>query len=648
VTIFGNCASNSKFFKPANAAGLDPMLLAGLSTARTEPVEVSTVNCQPIKMPTIAKKSQSMQVPKLLADHLRWMVVLAQLRELGGTVHRYPVKQLVADLQLGGLFAKPTGEINREPVVGLSKKAWEIWFCGKSVDKGESPLNSIYQCRSFYGLDAPNNLLQRLNKLLDIAIDLHKTLEPEARRGKKDSKYDRYLEQWGDYALGLVALNGGWEQFSNYSNLSEVKDLWVGINPPQVEMTGADRQSLIQKIIYLDSDRYVQIVTTAIGSLYPLWFFKSQERKELLDRIAIQDREMKKGLPKRDLYIDVNIQIGQMAGLPYPFGMADDLLAYCWDVELSQVSSHLGESAWNPIAIQAIARELQNEYWSPPLLFTMWGDEFPVPDDDKHNYSIPFIALTQGGDRFGELYRRISIESTELTDLSFGIEPHTYAEKIIDRLQEQKFKIQSQSYSRTQILTESLNIDTIASYFPVSLSLQIDPNYQQLSTADLYRIWGEVGDAFNYNCPQLVLAGGMFLARQAKATDLIIDLGIYLHTIELLIRNLRPEWDSIERYFPLLASNDVTTKQAASQSIREACQVVAKKSKLVKGSDLISANAIAEILSQIAIEMLTSLIPTDAAGYQNCVEQIDDWGWAKLLQSVRSTSIYIACDLFTG
>jgi hypothetical protein len=598
---------------------------------------------------TISKKSQSMQVPKLLADHLRWMVVLAQLRESGGKEHRYPVKQLVADLQLGSLFAKPTGEIEREPVVGLSKKAWEIWFCGKSVDKGESPLNSIYQCRSFYGLDAPNNLLQRLNKLLEMAIDRHKTLEPEARRGKKDSKYDRYLEQWGDYAIQLVALNGGWDRFSSQQSLAQIKDLWIGIHPPRIEMTGEDRESLIQRIIYLDTDRYIQIVTTAIGSLYPLWFFKSQERKELLDRIAIEDRAMKKVLPKRDLYIDVNTQIGQMAGLPYPFGMADDLLAYCWDIELQQVGSHLGESAWCPIAIRSIARELQNEYWSPPFLFTMWGDEFPLPDDDKHNYPIPLIALTQGGDRFGELYQRIAIEEKPLTELSIGIEPHTYGEKILDLLTSQKVHFSAQyKCSRTEILTAELNMDLIASYFPIGLSLQVNPNYQQLSTADLYQKWGKVGDAFNYSCPQLVLAGGMFLARQAKATDLIIDLGIYLHTVDLLIRNLRPEWDSIERYFPRLTSNDIADKQAAAQAIKEACQVVAKKSKLVKGGGLVGANAIAEILSQVAIEMLTALIPVDAERYQECVEQIDDWGWAKLLESVQFTSIYIACELFTG
>jgi hypothetical protein len=606
---------------------------------------------------TISKKSQSMQVPKLLADHLRWMVVLSQLREIDGKEHRYAVKQLVADLQLGSLFAKSTGEIEREPVVGLSKKAWEIWFCGKSVDKGESPLNSIYQCRSFYGLDAPNNLLQRLNKLLDLAIDRHKTLEPEARRGKKDSKYDRYLEQWGDYALQLVALNGGWEEFSNKASLAEIQDLWVGIAPPRTGMTGADRESLIQRIIYLDRDRYIQIVTTAIGSLYPLWFFKSQERKELLDRIADRDRELKKALPKRDLYIDVNTQIGQMAGLPYPFGVADEMLAYCWDVELADVSTHLDESAWCPTAIKSIARELQNEYWSPPLLFTMWGDEFPLPDDDKHNYSIPLIALTQGGDRFGELYRRIAMPAPDgevnvekpLTDLSIAIEAHTYGEKILDRLTAQKLNPASQDrYSRTKLLTEQLDIDLIASYFPVSLSLQVNPNYQQLTIADLYQKWGEVGDAFNYTCPQLVLAGGMFLARQAKATDLIIDLGIYLHTVELLIRNLRPEWDSIERYFPQLASNEIAKKQAAAQSIREACQVVAKKNRLVKNGDLVSANAIAEILSQVAIEMLTALIPTDTEAYRDCVEQIDDWGWAKLFESVQLTSVYIACELFTG
>jgi hypothetical protein len=600
-------------------------------------------------MSAATNQSQSMQVPKLLADHLRWMVVLAQLRAVGGKEHRYPVKQLVADLQLSSLFAKPTGEIDREPFVGISKKAWEIWFCGKSVDKGESPLNSIYQCRSFYSLDAPNNLLQRLNKLLDMAIDKHKTIEPEARRGKKDSKYDRYLEQWGNYAIQLVALNGGWDNFISLESLDQIKDLWVGIQPPRANLTGADRESLIQRIIYLDTDRYVQVVTTAMGSLYPLWFFKSQERKELLDRIASQDREIKKALPKRDLYIDVNTQIGQMAGLPYPFGVADDLLAYCWDVEIEQVSSHLGESAWCPVAIKSIARELQNEYWSPPLLFTMWGDEFPLPDDDKHNYSIPLITLTQGGNKFGELYQRIAIEEKPLTDLTIGIEADTYGEKILDRLDLAKIKIPNQfNLKRTQILIEQLDIDLIASYFPISLSLQINSNYQQLSTANLYQKWGEVGDAFNYTSPQLVLAGGMFLARQAKATDLIIDLATYLHTVELLIRNIRPEWDSIERYFPRLASNDVQVKQAAAQAIREACQAVAKKSKLVKGGDVVSANAIAEILSAVAIEMLTALIPTDAEKYQECIEQIDDWGWAKLLESVQSTSVYIACELFTG
>jgi hypothetical protein len=566
-----------------------------------------------------ATRQQSMQIPKLLADHLRWMVVLARLREIGGKEHRYPVKQLVQDLQLNSLFPDRTDEqIQREPVVGLTKKGWEIWFCGKSVDKGESPLNSIYQCRSFYGLDAPNNLLQRLNKLLDIAIDRQKTIEPEARRGKKDSKYDRYLEQWGEYALQLVWFNGGWENFSNLTSLAEVKDLWLGVQPPRAEMTGEDRDSLIQRIIYLDSDRYIQIVTTPIGSLYPLWFFKSQARKELLDRIAIQDRGMKKALPKRDLYIDVNTQIGQMAGLPYPFGVADELLAYCWDVEV-------------------------------PLLFTMWGDEFPLPDDDKHNYSIPLIALTQGGDRFGELYQKIATVEQPLTELKIGIEPATYGEKILDRLTSQGINISAQQdCNRTQILTQSLDFDLLASYFPVSLLLQIDPQYQQLTTADLYQRWGKVGEAFDYTCPQLVLAGGMFLSRQAKAIDLIIDLASYLHTVELFIRYLRPEWDSIERYFPQLASNNVTEKQAAAQAIADACRVVGKKSKLVKGGDLVSANAIAEILSQVAIEMVVALMPNDEEKCQVCMEQIDDWGWAKLLESVRSTAVYIACELFTG
>lgn len=602
-------------------------------------------------MSATTNQSQSLQIPKLLADHLRWMVVLAQLKEIRGTVHRYPIRDLVTDLQLGGLFP-PQGESQteeREPKVGLTKKGWEIWFCGKSVDKGESPLNSIYQCRSFYGLDAPNNLLQRLNKLLDIAIDRQKTIEPEARRGKKDSKYDRYVEQWGEYALQLVWLNGGWESFSSKASLAEVEDLWSPIVPLAVKMNGDDRDSLIQRILYLDSDRYVQIVTTAIGQLYPLWFFRSQARKEFLDRIAIEDRTIKKSLPKRDLYLDINTQIGQMAGLPYPFGIADEMLSYCWDLPLGEISTHLGESAWNPLAIQSIARELQNEYWSPPLLFTLWGDEFPLPDDDRHNYPIPLISLTNGGDRFGELYQRLSLEQQPLNELSIGIEANTYGEQIVDRIGMEGINIRNKyEYQRSKLLTAELDIDLIASYFPISLLLQTKAHYQQLSRADIYQQWGEIGDAFNYACPQLVLAGGMFLTRQAKATDLIIDVGLYLHTVELLIRTLRPEWESIERYFSQLASNDVEVKQAAAGGIAEACRVVAKKSKLVKNGGLVSANAIAEILSQVAIEMVTVLVPVDVEQHQECVKQIDDWGWVKLLESVRSTSVNIACELFTG
>jgi hypothetical protein len=591
---------------------------------------------------------RSLQISKLLADYIRWMVVLAQLKELAGKEHRYPVKQLVQDLQLLTLFPSLQGEISREPIVSLSKKAWEIWFCGKSVDKGESPLNSVYQCRSFYALDAPNNLLSRLNKLLEIAIDSNKTLEIEPRRGKKESKYDRYLEQWGEYAIQLVWANGGWENFSNKQSLSEVVDVWMGLKPPRELMTGNDRDSLIQRILYLDSDRYVQILTASMGILYPLWFFKSYYRKEILDRIATQDRGLKKALPKRDLYIDVNTHIGTMAGLPYPFGVADEMLSYCWDVQLDRIENYLAETAWCPIAMQAIARELQNDYWSPPLLFTLWADEFPPPDDDKHNYPIPLIALTQGGNKFGEIYQRQTTIDRPLNKLALGLEPYTYADKILERLSSQaESSVSNHKYTRTEILTQHVTADLIATYFPLSLLLQVNPYYQQLTTADLYHKWGNSGDAFNYNSPQLVLAGGMFLTRQAKMTDLIIDLSTYLHIVELLIRSLRPEWESIDRYLKQIESNNVSDKQAAANFIHDACQVIARKHKLVKDGS-VGVKVIPELFTAIVIEMVTALIPQDTEKQQECIGQIYDWGWVKLLESSQSTAIYIACELFVG
>ena len=125
------------------------------------------------------------------------------------------------------------------------------------------------------------------------------------------------------------------------------------------------------------------------------------------------------------------------------------------------------------------------------------------------------------------------------------------------------------------------------------------------------------------------------------------EIGL-VFSVELLIRTLRPEWESIERYFTQLTSNDVSVKQAAAWGIAEACQVVGKKSKLVKNGDLVTANAIAEILSQVAIEMVTALVPLESPQHPECVKQIEDWGWAKLLESVRSTSVNIACELFTG
>jgi hypothetical protein len=592
--------------------------------------------------------SQSIKIPKLIADHLRWIVVLAQLNRIAGKEYRYPVAQLVRDLQLDRLFPDRDGKIDRSPYVGLTRKGWDIWCCGKSVDKGESPLNSIYQCRTFYGLDAPNNLLQRLTKLLEMAIDSSKSLELEPRRGKKDSKYDRYVEQWGEYALQLVVFNGGWEAFSQKSSLTEIKDLWLGLYPPKLGMTGADRDSLIQRVLYLDADRYIQVLTVSIGLLYPLWFFGDEGRKERLERLTANDRQLKKALPKRDLYIDVNTHIGKMAGLPYPLGIADDILSYCWDVELTQLRSKITDLAWQSIAIKAIATELQNEYWSPPLLFTMWSDELPVPDDDLHNYSIPLIAITQGTDRFAEIYQRRRYQG-DLAASSLGIEPFTYGEKIFDRLQSIGIAPpQKRLYRRSDILTKNFDTDAIATYFPPSLLLEIDLTYERLTNTDIYRQWGAAGDAFNYRTPQLVLAGGMFLSRQAKAADLIIDLGAYLHLVELLIRSLRPEWDSIAKARHQLAGErQIAGKLAAAEAIASACAIVAQKTKLVK-TNLVSPTIVPEILGEIASEMTIALLPSESERQEECLQHIYGWGWAKLFDAIEVTSIYIACELFTG
>ncbi|WP_309743151.1 hypothetical protein [Chamaesiphon sp. OTE_20_metabat_361] len=293
----------------------------------------------------------------VLLDRIRWMVVLAKLKELDpdSTEKPDPSIRSIQDINdekdlinFMPLFA------DDDSAFDISLELWQSLFC-KSVGSKEKRVNSfintIYQCRNFYALDAPNNPAQRLTKIVD------------GTGRATEGKYDDNIRQWGKYAKELVKDNGGWESFLAKNLLSDVAD----VKFPSIGVkTGEDRESLIQRILYLERDRYIQVLATTVVALWPIWFLKRTENIEFLRNITEREQKTKnfrvgKRLPTEELYIDVNPSIGKMQGLPYPFGFADTLLEEALSDEEKDIEeSKLDRESWPPVAINLLIKKLRN------------------------------------------------------------------------------------------------------------------------------------------------------------------------------------------------------------------------------------------------------------------------------------------------
>jgi hypothetical protein len=651
--------------------------------------------------------SEPKKLPSLLIDHARFMIVLAKLKELelsDNAEFKEPelsqiiselekkenkdkklakklehlkrqrgddrsVKRLIESLRLYTLFDENT-------CVEINKNDWEECFCGSNKEK-ETPLNTIYQCRNFYALEAPNNLVQRLGNLLDQSNSKDGFVASKDR----ESKYDRYIKRWGEYALRLVKdANGGLENFLAAKSLSDIADIWVGGYPPDQKESADHHNSFVKRILYLERDRYVQVLTSTVALLWPLWFLKHPEHIQVLEKVDQFEKKNKnfrlgKTLPESRLFIDINTHVGQMEGLPYPFGVADEIMAD---------KNHTGNGniykygdPWPAWAQEIVAIGLVNSFWMPPLLLGVRGGQFIRQPDTAVNSIIPFITLSRNCDVFTSFYLNKNALGKKLEDIIFGCEPGSHGHRVIYGALKKDKKLTYNFIPLTRIETVSdfqkahrgdQKADFFPFFFPLDLMIQIDENYQRLSKFNLYQYYQKDGDYFKNNFPACLLFGGAFLSRQPKSTELIVDLAIYLQKVEAIVSYLSPEWESLNSKFETLKSNlTSTTKKYAAELIATSCEdtsrwkdlitkeVFVENEEKVKASMegqgiVIKENLLADWFKHIGKDMSEILFrssDSETIKVKDAFnEEFENWGWAMLLEFVQYTSIYISCDLF--
>ena len=601
--------------------------------------------------------SKQGELSPILIAHIRWVIVLAKLKE----IERFDPKQNDSILKIQDI---DSGSISHEvePVnfaclfegngseFQIDKNQWECWFCkgdnSKDKDKKKSLINSIYQCRGFYGLNAPNNPSQRFNKMVG-----------ELKKVRKDSSsdYDDRIQSWGDYALELVQINGGWSNIIEIENLNNIKDCRTVVKDKESIVMGNDSNSLIQRILYLDRDRYIQILTTTVGALWPLWFLKQEKIFSVLNNLTDRGKKLKNfriggNLPKSNLFIDINTYIGKMSGLPYPFGFADTLL----QEDISQDKLKIDEldgQTWPSVAVNTIIKGLRKQDWTPPILFPVRSDTLPTPEDVLENYSIPLIALAESCDIFANIYRRKKEgEPIPIERLKVGVEEGTFGQGLIEKIRlDNPTVIPPYLFSRremVEVTTSTHSVDMIPSYFPVNIKLQVDKYFNNLSEYDIYNSYKEVGKDLIYKSPSISLASGIFFCRQPKGTELIIDFVAYLQKINLILNHLRPEWASLGKSFEKSRStNQELEKIEMANVIAEKCLDVAMTTKLCKDG-IVNAKTIQDRMTTVGKEMAEAMIPEGGELQKELIRHFEKWAWVQILEFAKYTSIYISSELF--
>lgn len=585
----------------------------------------------------------------LLVAHCSWVLALAKLEQLGNLDR--PTNQSILD-EASDLSVYTTFRPN-EPIKSdarVSPENWRKWFGrgrlqragadeNKSSPRGKrDSLRTVYELRPFYALEAPNNLAQRLANLAGIlnASDA----ERRVTTNHSTSKYDEYIYQWGNYALNLVSLNGGWRRFLSVCKLTQLQDYWPSASCAAPDVGSAlDRDSFIQRVIALAKDKYIQVLTNPVGVMWPLWFLRDRNKWNLLSSIQNQESRAYRIGPSLSrqvfdsMYVEVNTQVGSLKDLPFPFGYADEALKRQGGPPPGRV--------WQMEHTKLVAQDLREQFWSPPLLFGTRPDLLSAPVEIPTNESVPMLKIAGPCPTFSSVHSSLTAIGKPLADLRIYSIPNGWSAPLMTELR----KLNPQGHFEVQQDTQhacklpSPLPDLVLSHFPVDVPIEASGHYERLSTSQIYHFSEHYANQLNYSLPATVLAGGMFLARQPFMPRLLQELSRILAKIEALFRQLSPVWENLpERYQALLSQKHPEQKKEAAVHIAQYCDYV-KSSPLMRHSPLRNLN-IKDLLVEIGVAMNSVLF--SQADQDVCRCHYEDWAWARLLEQLQYTEVYLS------
>lgn len=584
-------------------------------------------------------KVRTNELPRLLQQHLRWALVLAKMMELDrdsrplSAGEKKSEKKISRVAEIGSLIEVIMGR-SVLTTKQFTIQHWNAWFAAQK----ESPVSSIYECRAFYGLDSPNNVVQRFERALQ-------DVDGEERRGgRPGGSYELAMNEWGDYAMALVRHNGGHRHFFDIKALEDVIDiepaLESGAHEWKVAGHAGEEKSFIRHILNLQNDRYIQILLPPVGVLWPLWFLKIQGTMEALlataDERLLGPKLSKEAIPD----IDLVTTIGQCAGLPYPFGAADRALQEHARENGTTVDMH---APWSTEAMTVVAEAFSRERWSPPVLLAGRGDQWSVHEQPgRTNRIVPIAIVSEASSIFGGLYANTTTrKKQEWESFRVAYETKTWGEKFVQRLKLQKAKSLSHS-EFTDIRSHIRDFDLILSYFPVDLLLDIPGVLERITPSELAKTASVPPEELEYILPSTVLAAGSLLGDQPKMRTLVLNLVRVLHRAVEMVHHLRPRGDVLAAHFRRLRSAK-SDRKAVAEMVEQLCQAAASRGFLTGTG--IHPNVIPDWMRRIGTEMVDVLI-SQRSPRSDAIQIMNEWGWAQLLEYVLTTSIYVSVELF--
>ncbi len=656
-----------------------------------------------------------------LRNHARFAMVLAKLMELqSGEAARQAkkrsnkktrkaagdvmiVQDAVKHLGLAWLFssAQPTKKARAKSsrrtqasTVLESEKSpfpapqWDAWFTlhrqqlPAPNEQYGSPFNSVYECRSFYGLDAPNNLAERFRNI------------SKGEQAVHEWKCDRRIRAWGEYAGGLVTANGGWDGFAGKARLQDVTDYWPPGSIQQPATHGCDFQSFIQRVLHLERDRYIQLLVSPVGLLWPLWLIKRHDHWEWLKdlkavyqvkqdvnalfRVIKPYNSDSDGRP--NIYVDVNTHRDQTKGLPYPFNFA-------FEAVREASGSHVDDEPWTPSLLVPVGNRIRQEKWSPPVLFALRGDQWPrrteplAPNPEQRkkrkqgnaiaftettigpapNYPVSIMTIAEPCDKFATIYLhgksdtpntsiRNKRKNGDREAIRIHYEIKSWADAAVKNSSlndPRNEKVELQRHEMLQGFEQGPVPDLVLTHYPADLLLRMNSAFERVLPLSLVPdVLANEEDVreLSYVLPSCVLIGGITLSSQPKMLPLIRDLGRLLWTLEGIFRRLTPSPDIIEPLFRKIDTGNVKAKREAAQEVARLCAA----SSGVSGSTSPHSFSVERILKKMAEDMAYALeinLDADNSGFR---EQFEQWGWALLLEYVRNTTVSFSAEFLLG